>query len=483
MMPIASFPIVAPHSLPTPSPSSFTRSIEGSPPLPFDRAQSVSDFEIEHSPVKPGRPARNVSRRNTEYETEQVFLASIANLLAAKARPFTVSGRIPLDPASLILFFRSKSAITHSLDFPIDVEHDTPPALEVLIAACKPYPSTEINDNYPEAIYYPSTLPLTATLEIANHPILDAVRNTLFPTLPTGHFLVAVRDKVEIILTGGHMSVQPRTTRNDGRIAMIIVTLPVRFRGGGLVITNAEGNEEKFYGRGGKSGDMEWVAFLSDCDYRVETVQKGCRVSISYAVYLKSHGPSGINPDPLITPSDKFLDLLAPILNLSRGRRIAFYLTNEYGVNPSEVLADSLAPMLKGGDSMLYHAMKLYRLVPELRWYAGGYIWPLDRTVECVHELDTSEARMPITVLNGPRGTPAVRGAFGNYGDAEESEVDDLRCRVEDSGAVPLADTDIIILTDFNSSPGPVGRERVPFVSNGTLEKLIVNVLLVVYVP
>jgi hypothetical protein len=29
-------------------------------------------------------------------------------LLAAKARPFTVSGLIPFDPANLVVFFRSK---------------------------------------------------------------------------------------------------------------------------------------------------------------------------------------------------------------------------------------------------------------------------------------------------------------------------------------------------------------------------------------
>ena len=37
---------------------------------------------------------------------------------------------------------------------------------------------------------------------------------------------------------------------------------------------------------------------------------------------------------------------------------------------------------MKGGDSILYHALKLYKLLPELRWAAGGYIWPVDRTVE-----------------------------------------------------------------------------------------------------
>jgi len=135
----------------------------------------------------------------------------------------------------------------------------------------------------------------------------------------------------------------PQRPTNDGRVATVVVTLPVRFKGGALVIRDAEGRTEKFFGRGGKTGDiMEWSAFLADCEYEVETVQKGCRMTISYGVHLKTFGPSGIQPDPLITPSDDFLDLLSPVLNICRGRKIAFHLQCDYGVNPSEVLAESL---------------------------------------------------------------------------------------------------------------------------------------------
>jgi hypothetical protein len=76
-----------------------------------------------------------------------------------------------------------------------------------------------------------------------------------------------------------------------GRVATISVTLPVRFRGGTLVIYDPEGNQEKFYGRGGKSGDLEWTAFLADCSYEVETVEKGCRISLTYGVFMKTFGP------------------------------------------------------------------------------------------------------------------------------------------------------------------------------------------------
>jgi hypothetical protein len=223
---------------------------------------------------------------------------------------------------------------------------------------------------------------------------------------------------------------------------------------------------------------MEWTCFLTDCEYEVEIVQKGCRIAMLYGVHLRTFGPSGLQPDPLITPSDDFLDMLSPILNICRGRKVAFYLQSDYGVNPSEMLAESLVPNLKGGDSLLYHAIKLYKLAPELHWTAGGYIWPIDRTVEVGSE--AADNTGALTFGGARRGIPAVRGPFV-YGDPEEEEVDNLRARVENGGAVPLAEADITILSDWQGT-GPVSKERVPFVSNGELEKLVVNVLLVTYV-
>lgn len=147
---------------------------------------------------------------------------------------------------------------------------------------------------------------------------------------------------------------------------------------------------------------------------------------------------------------------------------------------------------MKAGDALLYHAIKLYKLTPELHWTAGGYIWPVDRTVEFFgDDIAGSQAknllpgRMPLGVLNGPRTpVPPVRGPFSSYGESDDDEVDNIRSRVEDSGAIPLAEADITILTDWNSpSTSGIGKERVYFVSGGELEKLVVNVLLVVYVP
>jgi len=444
-------------------------------PMPFQSPAS-SDFEIERGTNIRGAARPPLRRAVSDYSNEALLQTSIANVIAINARPFAISGRIPVDPATLTLFFRTKSGITHSLDFPIDVDYDTPPALDVLIAACRPH--TRVRDDAEaESLFYPTNLPLTTSLELANHPILEAVRNTFFPNLPGGHYLQVVRDKLEIVPTGASMEEQG--VPGDSRVATVVVTLPVRFRGGAFIVHPPEGGEERYQGRGGKSGHMEWIAYLSDCTTEVELVQKGCRIALSYAIHLKSFGAAGPSPEPLINPNDYFLDNLAPIFNIMRGRIIAFYLTGDYGVNPADVLAESLVPYLKGGDSILYHAVKLYKLVPELRWTAGGYIWPVDRVVECGPE-----------VIDGSSyGSPTRRPQVVGYGASPyvegEEQIINLQHRVEQSGAIPLAEADIVLLADKDTSgsmSGTISKERVPLVSGGLLDKLVVNILLVVYV-
>jgi hypothetical protein len=152
-------------------------------------------------------------------------------------------------------------------------------------------------------------------------------------------------------MNGSRIAPQLPSIHNDGRVATISVTLPVRFRGGSLVIRDPVGSEEKYFGHGGKGDHIEWTAFLADCEYEVEPVQKGCKISISYGVHLRTFGPA---VDPLIIPSNNFMDLFAPILNGSRGRKIAFYLSHDYNVNPAETLADAVVPFVSYPRSFFF---------------------------------------------------------------------------------------------------------------------------------
>ena len=144
----------------------------------------------------------------------------------------------------------------------------------------------------------------------------------------------------------------------------------------------------------------------------------------------------------------------------------------------AQVALHSQIRQLKGGDSLLYHSLKHCNLDPVLHWTAGGCIWPVDRTVDC--STDT---------VGGPPGKshsfPAVRGGFAtpSYAvDPYADEAERMRRRVENSGAIPLFQLDIVLLTDWDSR-WPVGKEKVGIVSGSELEKLVVNVLMVTYIP
>ena len=140
---------------------------------------------------------------------------------------------------------------------------------------------------------------------------------------------------------------------------------------------------------------------------------------------------------------------------------------------------------------MIYNAFKLHKLSPELHWTAGGFIWPADRTLEYFEDDITNP---PNASRTGPGGgmrmplrgasSPPSRGAFP-VPNTNDQEFDTIRSRVEASGAVSLGDANVTVLSDWGNPnvPPVIGRHRVYFVSNGELEKLVVNVLVVIYIP
>lgn len=82
--------------------------------LPFSRAKSITDFEVERSERPPKTPSynmvplRGVLRKTDAETTEQIFQSHVSSLMAAKKRPFSICGHIPLDSQDLKLFFRSR---------------------------------------------------------------------------------------------------------------------------------------------------------------------------------------------------------------------------------------------------------------------------------------------------------------------------------------------------------------------------------------
>lgn len=124
--------------------------------------------------------------------------------------------------------------------------------------------------------------------------------------------------RVDVYCPGqGSFEVLRQGTRNQPTeydpVAHVIVTLPMRFRGGVLSIAK-DGNADNFWGRGtlsagsstegstgktvgGGIGNVEWVAYMGngECDYlRVDKVESGVRVQLVYDLCLRAFGPYGV---------------------------------------------------------------------------------------------------------------------------------------------------------------------------------------------
>ena len=95
--------------------------VGGMGPRPISRGPSPvppgaigSGFQVEkraRSPNPMGRQA--MPQPNTmDYREENLYREHVSVLIAAKDSQFAVSGRIPIDPAQLVLFFRSKVLAT-----------------------------------------------------------------------------------------------------------------------------------------------------------------------------------------------------------------------------------------------------------------------------------------------------------------------------------------------------------------------------------
>jgi hypothetical protein len=172
------------------------------------------------------------------------------------------------------------------------------------------------------------------------------IRDILFPNLPSGHFLVAKRAVVELAFPGSRKRLPTHEESPANKVATLHLTLPVRFRGGTLVVRHPEdvlGIEEKFAGRGGKGPTLEWVAFLADCSTALEPVEKGCKMTMIYNIVLQSNAQGGMpNPVAPVLANHRFLDAMTPLFTKAKHRKLGFYLSGEYHLNPVDSIAGTL---------------------------------------------------------------------------------------------------------------------------------------------
>jgi len=111
------------YSNPT-MPRPLSRGPSPAPPAAYGptAAAQVSGFQVEKRARSPNPFGRSGMPQPEAggYREEVLFQDHVSALIAAKNDQFAVSGRIPVDPAQFVLFFRSKVTIIALTQDPCD---------------------------------------------------------------------------------------------------------------------------------------------------------------------------------------------------------------------------------------------------------------------------------------------------------------------------------------------------------------------------
>lgn len=112
--------------------------------------------------------------------------------------------------------------------------------------------------------------------------------------LPQDGELSAELDKLVIYEEGQFFVTHQDTEKNDSMLGSLVVVLPSRSSGGTLQVEQ-HGARLEFPRTSRNARELEWIAFYSDCHHRVQPVEGGHRIALTYNLMFEP-GASGLVP-------------------------------------------------------------------------------------------------------------------------------------------------------------------------------------------
>lgn len=196
---------------------------------------------------------------------------------------------------------------------------------------------------------------------------------------------------------GGHFVAHKDTPRDPDVFGTLVVCLPVPFRGGALVLRHGSirrfewENADSFeFGRRDDSYPVQWAAFYSDVDHKVESVIDGTRVTLTWLLHRATAGAS-ILRQPAASEVDLeagFTAALADPRFLQSGGLLGIPCTHLYAAASGRTpftgsLSNARASRLKGRDRLValaaLRAGLRVRFRPYLFETCGDESWRLTR--------------------------------------------------------------------------------------------------------
>ena len=158
-------------------------------------------------------------------------------------------------------------------------------------------------------------------------------------------------------------------------LGSLVIVYPTQHQGGELVLRHKDREwtfDANSLTSSQSSPSIAYIAFYSDIEHEVLKVTSGCRVTLTYNLYLVDPTPG--EQAPSIVPNLKDISNLQSTLQdllkspdfLPEGGTLGFGLAHLYPVTFKSKLKD-MAKYLKGEDAHVYQACLALQLNPSLR--------------------------------------------------------------------------------------------------------------------
>lgn len=162
---------------------------------------------------------------------------------------------------------------------------------------------------------------------------------------------------------GSFFKVHRDTPRGGNMFGSLVVVLPTSHEGGSLILRH--GGEEWTFDSANTITEkadphIAYIAFYSDVEHEVTTVESGHRVTLTWNLYYESAESSPtasvapVQPDGAVLKA-QLSRLVADPLVLPEGGRLGFGLSFSYPVN-SRIPFKDLIESLKGSDALITQA-------------------------------------------------------------------------------------------------------------------------------
>ncbi|KAI5987474.1 hypothetical protein EDD15DRAFT_2511095 [Pisolithus albus] len=259
----------------------------------------------------------------------------------------------------------------------VDLSNSTPEDLDALSDACQPATFGVNREDVSGKLDIPNFAP---SFDIGSTGLVDIVRDALLDGKDDQRRIKVEMYKLNVYGKDSFFKAHKDTPRDETMFGSLVVVFPTPHQGGEFVLRQ-DGHEwvvdfAKMVSDSTEKPCVGYIAFFSDVEHEVRTVEAGHRVTLTYNLYFipeKQTIPVISSPAPY---EQRLRELLYTLLTnpdlLPEGGYLGFGLRHQYPVQTGTEVK-RLRKCLKGNDATLARVLSTLGITWDVRVFYGSH--------------------------------------------------------------------------------------------------------------